>query len=63
MPKRHVPGSPRGEEGSQHRFRFAERWERKRSRRQPRALWITMALDVLLILLIIAMIYVAFRAW
>jgi hypothetical protein len=50
-------------EGPEHRFRFAERWQRKRQARSPKAMWMTIVLDALLIALIFGMIYVAMQAW
>ena len=50
-------------EGQERRFRFAERWQRKRQARSPKAMWMTIVLDALLIALIFGMVYVAMQAW
>jgi hypothetical protein len=50
-------------EGPERRFRFAERWERKRAARSPKAMWMTIVLDALLIALIFGMVYVTMQAW
>lgn len=54
MPKNDFP---------EHRFRFAERWARKRVERSPRAIWITLVLDMILIAIIFGMVYISLRSW
>jgi hypothetical protein len=44
-------------------FTFAARWARKRELRSTRAMWATLGLDLVLLLLIVLMVWVAFRAW
>ncbi len=48
-------------EPAEHRFRFAQRWEHKRHQRSPRAMWLTLLLDALLIALIFGIIYIGLR--
>lgn len=50
-------------EEPEHRFRFAERWQRKRQARSPKAMWMTIVLDALLIALILGMVYVVMQSW
>jgi hypothetical protein len=46
-------------EEQERRYRFVERWQRKRQARSPKAMWMTIVLDALLIALIFGMVYVA----
>lgn len=46
-------------EEQERRFRFAERWQRKREARSPKAMWMTIVLDALLIGLIFGLVYLA----
>ncbi|HKI84545.1 MAG TPA: hypothetical protein VKA63_09445 [Candidatus Krumholzibacteria bacterium] len=56
MPKKEL-------EESEHRYRFARRWEKKRRAHNPRAMWTTLIFDAILIALIMAMVYIGFRIW
>ena len=55
--------SKKEREETEHRYRFARRWEKKRRQHSPKAMWATLFFDAILIALIIAMVYIGFRVW
>jgi hypothetical protein len=49
------PDDPDQQEPPKHRFRFGERWERRRQARAIRKAWLILALDLALLLIIVAL--------
>jgi hypothetical protein len=55
--------SKRDERPESHRYRFVERWERKRAERSSKTMWTALLLDAILIAVILAMLYIGLRVW